>query len=149
MSKDDKYLSEEDRTRIMLKEYSDLLCKPLTKEMVEYHMTGEAGWEEYEGPKPKWVNDLPREKDVNFNCSDELKILILKLINSRGIFRFGIIWTTEYPIESKYIDVELIPKSLQDDYFLFTDELVHYFGDNVLIGEIHKEHLSIKSEIFN
>jgi len=52
-------LSEELRLKKMLLDYSRLIKEPLTQEMAEYHLAGEAGWEEYEGPIPEWVNDLP------------------------------------------------------------------------------------------
>ena len=53
-------LSEELRLKNMLVNFARNMGEPLTQKMAEYHLAGEAGWEEYEGEIPEWVKDLPR-----------------------------------------------------------------------------------------
>ena len=52
-------LSEELRLKKIWMGYAKRMGEPLTQKTMEYHLAGEKGWEEYEGPIPEWVNDLP------------------------------------------------------------------------------------------
>ena len=80
---------------------------------------------------------------VHLNCSEKLVNYIKTQIDSKGVFKFGLIWGTEYPIETFYIGIDDIPKTLHEDYYLFVDNLVSCFGENVLKGEISNEDLSV------
>ena len=80
---------------------------------------------------------------VGLNCSQKLVQHIKSQVDSQGVFKFGFVWTKEYPIETVYIGIEDIPKSLHDDYYLFVDYLTSCFGDNVLEGEISMEDPSV------
>lgn len=83
------------------------------------------------------------KQNLPLNCSQRLVQHIKSQVDSKGVFKFGFVWTKEYPIETVYIGIEKIPESLHDDYFLFVDELTSYFGENVLEGEILIEDPSV------
>lgn len=80
---------------------------------------------------------------VHLNCSEKLVNYIKTQIDSKGVFKFGLIWTTEYPIETFYIGIDDIPKTLHEDYYLFVDDLVSCFGEDVLEGKISNEDPSV------
>lgn len=83
------------------------------------------------------------KQNLPLNCSQRLAQHIKRMVDSQGVFRFGFVWTKEYPIETVYIGIENIPESLHDDYFLFVDDLTSFFGENVLEGEILMENPSV------
>lgn len=80
---------------------------------------------------------------VPLNCFQKLVQYIKSQVDSQGVFRFGFVWTKEYPIETIYIGIEDIPESLHDDYYQFVDDLTSCFGENVMEGEILMENPSV------
>jgi len=74
-----------------------------------------------------------------------LKENIEQILNTDGLFRFGFVWATEYPIHTVYLGLDKIEPFNHNEFYHWVDEIISKCGENVLEGEILKEDSSVIS----